>query len=119
MPHAIGVARVEGYGFGHVVVDGDEETRDVIVLPNRVVRNWWRADGHSLVVEDLKEVWGELPEQLIIGTGASGQMRPDPGTVELLRKKGTSVEVLKTEDAVKRYQELDPATTAVALHLTC
>jgi hypothetical protein len=30
-----------------------------------------------------------------------------------------SVEVLKTEDAVKRYQELDPATTAVALHLTC
>ncbi len=119
MRHAVGVARVEHYRFGHVVVDGQEETRDVIVLPHRVVRNWWRADGHALVVEDLKDVWGELPEQLIIGTGASGQMRPDPGTVELLGKKGMNVYVLKTEDAVRRYQELDPATTAIALHLTC
>jgi hypothetical protein len=26
--------RIEGYRFGHVVVDGEEQTRDAIVLPD-------------------------------------------------------------------------------------
>jgi hypothetical protein len=34
------MARLEDYSFGRVRVDGGEETRDVIVLPSRVVRNW-------------------------------------------------------------------------------
>jgi hypothetical protein len=51
--------RVRDYRFGHVV-DGREETRDVIVLPHRVVSNLWRKDGHSLVLEDLEEVLDEL-----------------------------------------------------------
>ena len=45
--------RIEGYRFGHLVVDGEEQTRDVIVLPDRVLTNWWRADGHRLVLADL------------------------------------------------------------------
>lgn len=64
-------AEVRDYRFGHVVVDGREETRDVILLPNRIVSNWWRGDGHSLVLEDLEDVLDELPERLIVGTGAS------------------------------------------------
>lgn len=113
------MARLEGYGFGHLTVDGGEETRDVIVLPNRVVRNWWRREGHALVLEDLDEVLDELPERLILGTGAYGRMRPDPATLEELRRRGIEVEVLQTDDAVRRYLELDPANTAAALHLTC
>jgi hypothetical protein len=38
-----------------VTVDGSEQTRDLIVLPDRVVTNWWRRDGHSLAMEDLDE----------------------------------------------------------------
>ena len=33
------MGRIEGYGFGHVTVDGAEHTKDVIVLPDRVVGN--------------------------------------------------------------------------------
>ncbi len=47
------MTRIEGYRFGHLVVDGEEHTRDVIVLPERVFGDWWRADGHRLVVSDL------------------------------------------------------------------
>jgi hypothetical protein len=39
-----------------VTVDGREETRDVIVLPERIARGWWRKEGHGLVLEDLDEV---------------------------------------------------------------
>jgi hypothetical protein len=111
--------RIEGYSFGRVLVDGEEHTKDVIVLPSRVVGDWWRRDGHSLVLEDLEEVLEELPERLIVGTGAYGRMRPDPRAIERLRERDVEVESLPTPDAVERFGELDPSRTAAALHLTC
>lgn len=111
--------RIEGYRFGAVVVDGEEQTRDVIVLPDRIVTNWWRADGHELVLADLDEVLDELPAHLLVGTGAHGRLRPDPETLDQLRARGIEVEALPTGEAVRRYGELNPARTAAALHLTC
>jgi hypothetical protein len=113
------MARIEGYEFGRVLVDGEEHRRDVIVLPNRVVRGWWRRDGHALVLEDLDEVLEELPPRLVVGTGASGQLKPDPGALEALRSRGIEVDALPTGEAVRLFAELDPTRTAAALHLTC
>ena len=113
------MARLEGYEFGRVIVDGEEQTRDVIVLPGRVVSNWWRNDGHSLVLDDLDDVLDELPERLVVGTGHDGRMRPDPAAIQELRERGVEVEVLRTPEAVRRYGELNPAAAAAALHLTC
>jgi hypothetical protein len=116
------MARIEDYRPGHVVVDGVEHTRDVIVLPDRVVGEWWRRDGHSLAIEDLDEVLDELPDRLVVGCGYAGQLRPSAAVVDELRSRGTEVEALRTEEAVARYQELEaenPAAVAAALHLTC
>lgn len=113
------MARIGAYSFGRIVVDGQEETRDLIVLPGRVVRNWGRRDGHGLVLDDLADVIDELPEWLIVGAGAYGRLTPDPQTLERLRARGINVETLPTVDAVNRYLELDPNHTAAALHLTC
>jgi hypothetical protein len=113
------VATLDGYRFGRVLVDGEEETRDLIVLPGRVVRNWWRTEGHALVLDDLAGVLDELPPHLIVGTGADGRMQPDADTLERLRGRGIEVEVLPTPEAVGRYTALDPALAAAALHLTC
>jgi hypothetical protein len=113
------VARLENYSFGRITVDGSEETRDVIVLPERIVRNWWRREGHALVLDDLSAVLDELPARLIVGTGAQGQMKPEPSMLAELRGRGIEVEVLPTGEAVRRYESLDAAETAAALHLTC
>jgi hypothetical protein len=113
------MADLEGYRFGRVLVNGREETRDLIVLPNRIVRNWWRSDGHALDLQDLEDVLEDLPERLVVGTGADQRMRPDPATVDALRGRGIEVEVFSTPDAVRRYGELDAGRTAAALHLTC
>lgn len=113
------MSRIESYSFGHVVVDGQEHTRDVIVLPERVLANWWRRDGHALVEEDLADVWDDLPPHLVVGCGADRRLRPEPATLERLRRRGVEVEVLATPEAVRRYGELDPRDTAAALHLTC
>ncbi len=113
------MAVLKEYRFGRVLVDGEEHTKDVIVLPHRVVGRWWRRDGHALVLDDLRDVLDELPERLIVGIGTDGRMRPDPETVRELERRGVTVEALVTDRAVERFGQLDPATTAAALHLTC
>ncbi|MGH2819310.1 MAG: MTH938/NDUFAF3 family protein [Actinomycetota bacterium] len=113
------MTRIDDYRFGRIVVDGTGHDRDVIILPGEVVPNWWREQGHSLVTSDLDQVMDALPQHLIIGTGAYGQMKPRAEALEDLRRKGVEVEVMKTDAAVRRYEELDPKTTAAALHLTC
>jgi hypothetical protein len=113
------MARIEGYRFGRLVVDGEEHRRDLIILPDRVLGDWWRREGHALVLPDLEDVLDELPERLVVGTGASGQMRPDPETLETLRARGIDVNVAPTPEAVRLFAEADPARTAAALHLTC
>jgi hypothetical protein len=116
------VARIESYTPGHIVVDGVELSRDVIVLPGRVLPDWWRRDGHSLVIEDLEGVLDELPERLIVGCGYAGRLEPDPSVIEALARRGVKVEALPTAAAVDRFGELesrDPAAIAAALHLTC
>lgn len=91
----------------------------MIVLPDRVVTDWWRREGHSLAMDDLDEVLDELPERLILGVGVYGRLHPDPAVIAELERRGTGVECLRTDEAVRRYAELDERRTAAALHLTC
>ena len=91
----------------------------MIVLPERVLTGWWRADGHRLVLADLADLIEDLPEHLLVGTGAYGRMRPEREALDELRQRGVEVEALPTDEAVRRYGELDPRRTAAALHLTC
>jgi hypothetical protein len=111
--------KIESYEFGRIVIDGHEHDRDVIILPDAVVSNWWRQNGHALVLEDLEEVLEDLPGHLVVGTGAHGRMQPDGHALEALERRGIVVESLPTGDAVRRYQELGPTQAAAALHLTC
>ena len=114
-----GMARLEDFSFGRLTVDGQEHTRDLIVLPDRVVSDWWRREGHSLAMEDLDEVLDEPPWRLVVGVGAQSQLRPDPAVIAELERRRVEVECLPTDAAVRRYGELDERQTAAALHLTC
>ena len=113
------MAQLEDYSFGRIKVDGQPQERDLIVLPDRVVTDWWRQDGHSLVIDDLREVLDELPDRLIVGCGAQGRLEPSAAVLDELRRRGVDVEVLHTAEAVARYNQLDERRTAAALHLTC
>jgi hypothetical protein len=113
------MARLQDYRFGRLTVDGHEHTRDLIVLPDRVVADWWRREGHSLAIEDLDEVLDELPARLVLGVGAHGRLRPGAAMIAELKRRGVEVECLPTDAAVRRYGELVERGTAAALHLTC
>ena len=113
------MARIEGYRFGRVLVDGEEQTKDVIVLPERVLTNWWRAEGHGLVLADLEEVLEELRRTWSSGRGRTAGSVPT-------RRRSTSYEseVSRSRRCRRKKrcgatEKLDPGRTAAALHLTC
>ncbi|MHC4186755.1 MAG: Mth938-like domain-containing protein [Planctomycetota bacterium] len=112
---------VDSYKFGKVVVDGSEYNSDCIIIGQQVHPDWWRKSGHLLSIEDLDMVIGAKPEILIIGTGASGIMKVPKQILDHLQKHDIETKVMKTSEAVKRYNELSETGTdvAAALHLTC
>lgn len=111
---------IQDYRFGRMVVDGQAYTRDLILLPDRVLANWWREEGHSLSIADLQEVVAAAPEVLVIGSGAYGMVKVPRETVEALERAGIEVHIARTGAAWQLYNELrERKRTAGAFHLTC
>ncbi|OQY18037.1 MAG: hypothetical protein B6I35_13630 [Anaerolineaceae bacterium 4572_32.2] len=46
-------SQIESYRFGRIIIDGQTHSKDVIILPDRVIENWWRQEGHALHLDDL------------------------------------------------------------------
>lgn len=112
---------VEAYDFGQILIDGKPYRSDVVIWPDRVDCPWWRAEGHSLVPDDLPEVLASPPAQLIIGTGFYGRLQVPDETLATLQELGIQVRIAETRLAVAELNRLreDGADVVAALHLTC
>jgi hypothetical protein len=110
---------IEDYAFGRIRIDGQDYTRDVIILPDRVYGPWWRTEGHDLIPADLDPVREVLPPQLVVGTGYYGRMAVPDATLRTLGEWGLTVEALPTPQAVERLRGQPSDDWAAALHLTC
>lgn len=112
--------QVESYRFGRMVVDGERHSKDLILLPDRVVPGWWRKRGHRLDRADLQEVFEADPEVLVVGTGAYGRMSVPQETRQALETHNIELRVAQTGDAWQTYNSLhERRRTAGAFHLTC
>jgi hypothetical protein len=111
---------IESYDFGRIVIDGRKFGSDVVIFPDRIDGNWWRKEGHTLSVDDVKEILEAKPEVLVVGTGYSGLMKIHPQTEQCLRSSGIELIAARTEKACKIYNELHNSRRVVAaFHLTC
>lgn len=111
---------IDAFEFGRIVIDGKKYTSDVIVFPDRVDDNWWRKEGHSLVVEDIESFMQEEPDIVIVGTGVDGRMQVPDKTRKYMESKGADLMVERTKKACELYNEVCKNAKAVAaLHLTC
>jgi hypothetical protein len=112
--------RIESYRFGHVVIDGQVHTKDVIILPDHVIGGWWRREGHTLLPDDLEAVLAAAPEVLVVGKGAFGRMQVAWKTKEALQAAGIDLIAESTGEAAETYNRLrGEKAVAAALHLSC
>ncbi len=113
---------ISSYEFGQIVIDGAAYSSDVIIYPDHVEDSWWRKEGHSLHPEDLDDVWPSRPDSLVVGTGYYGRMAVPEETREFISRKGVTVHVAPTGDAVALFNRLSSqpgGRVVAALHLTC
>jgi hypothetical protein len=111
---------IKDYKFGHIVVDGKQHTRDLILLPDQVIANWWRKAGHRLDVDDLQKALDATPEVLVVGTGAHGMMDVPPETRQAVEAAGIELQAARTGEAWQMYNDLrERRRTVGAFHLTC
>jgi len=112
---------IDSYQFGRIVIDGVDYSSDCLIFGETVQSNWWRKQGHSLAVEDLKAIIAAKPSVLVVGCGASGLMKVPEKTGQVLQEHDIQLETFDTRKAVERFNELSQAgvNVAAALHLTC
>ena len=112
--------QIEDYQFGKITVDGVSYTKDLIILPARIISGWWRKEGHVLHVEDLEEVLNAKPQVLVIGQGAHSRMKIAPEVEHTLQAAGIEWVALPTDAAVQEFnRRAAEQEAAAALHLTC
>jgi hypothetical protein len=112
---------IEHYAFGRMTVNGRVFTSDLMILPNREVHDeWWRRRGHVVGTADLGPILTSRPELLILGTGASGMMRPEPSFEAEIGDLGIRLIAAPTADAAARFNAVSAdLRCAAAFHLTC
>lgn len=111
---------IEDYVFGRIVIDGTAYTSDVLVFPDRVEDDWWRASGHSVCMADLEDVLAESPEIIVFGQGHPGRMEVPASVREALQSRGIEVIAQPTRNAAQSVNQLVGEKRVVgAFHLTC
>ena len=114
---------IDSYEFGVMIIDGKKYTSDVVVLPDRVVKSWWREEGHRLCVEDLQDVLNvePKPEVLVVGTGYYGLVKISSEVKNTLESSRIELVAKPTTDACQTVNELLKSNlkVAAAFHLTC
>jgi len=115
-----GQPRIESIRFGKIVIDGHAYKQDVLILPDRVLPNWWRVEGHTLSYEDLQQALSSPPEVLVIGTGMFDRMKVPEDVRQKVEAEGVELQVHPTKEACEYYnRQCERRRVAAGLHLTC
>lgn len=110
---------IESYDFGRMEINGKLYQKDLIILPDKIIDNWWREEGHLLKIPDLFEIFQIKFEVLIIGTGAYGFMKISEDLIQKLNDMKIDYHVLETPKAVEKFNEIKNKIKVGAFHLTC
>ncbi len=113
---------IESYSFGKITIDGQNYTKDLIIMPSgKIIGPWIRNAGHILEFSDIKEILEEAPSILVIGTGAYGGMKLKNDLSVELQEKGIDAIARPTKEAVQTFNALQKKSEVVAacFHLTC
>jgi len=111
---------IDSYSFGRIAIDGKKYSSDVIIFPDRVHSSWHRDKSHELSLRDISGIFDEKPEVMIVGTGASSQMKVLPEVQGELESRDILLIAQPTNEACDVYNQLSRSKRVIAaLHLTC
>jgi hypothetical protein len=111
--------------FGSITVDGEVYEHDVVIrLTGKVKKRKKKlskqkyGSSHTVSLEEAKHILDEGAKRLIIGTGQYGTLNLSDEAEKYFRKKGCSIELLPTPQAVELWNEAKGKTIGM-FHITC
>ena len=116
--------KITKLSWGKIEIDGNQIFKDVKLYPGGC-RNWnWRETGteHSPGIQysDVQELLDDGAETVILSRGVLGRLKVPKALIDKLVSDGIVVHTLKTNKAVKLYNELLRTEKVGALiHTTC
>lgn len=103
---ASGLYIVKAYEPGRVTLNTAESfSRSLVIFPNSLHKDWSVTDIKQLQPRDLKPVYDEKPEILILGTGET-QVFPHPKTFITLIDLMIGYEVMDNAAAARTFNIL-------------
>ncbi len=111
--------RIDNAFFGSILVDGRKYENDLYVHWDGEVRE--REKTHNFTRTEFEDLALKDPEIIVIGTGMSGMVKVDPAAVAAASLKGVQLLVVKTPEAVQRFNALARMRKRViaVMHATC
>ncbi len=116
--------RITRLSWGHLEIEGARAFKDAKLYPGGA-REWdWRETGTHHVPgiqpADVAELLDHGAEGVVLSKGILERLRVCPETLAMLEERGIAVQVLQTEQAVVRYNELRRRAPVGGLfHSTC
>jgi hypothetical protein len=113
--------KIDGYSFGSMVINGKTYRDDLIILPDgKILKPWWRKQGHQLTMDDLQELIDSSSEIIVVGTGVSGRVIPVKNLETNLAKLSIEFIAVPNEEAIKIFNQLAlEKRIGGGFHLTC
>ncbi|MGO8989908.1 MAG: Mth938-like domain-containing protein [bacterium] len=95
--------------------------KDLKIIGDKFVEDWWRAEGHRVDTADIADILAASPNVLVVGTGYAGFMELSRSLDSALKDHNIKLIAQKTPQAVKTFNELHSRgkRVAAAFHLTC
>jgi hypothetical protein len=112
---------IDDYQFGQITINGQIYDHDIYINSSGQIKPWWRKESHLIEKEDIKEVFSEKPDFIVIGTGAYSVAKVSKEIEKLAKENKIELFIDSTGEAVKKYNELKNKNYKVAafFHLTC
>jgi len=97
--------KIQEYKLGSFIIEGRQFIGNIKIMGDKI-RYWERPDNQNLPSKELQELIEFSPEFLVIGTGAASLLKVPDQTKRAASEKGISVFIGKTQDMVKKFNEL-------------
>lgn len=112
--------KIEAYEFGTITIDGTAYRRDLKIVGGKVKPDWWRKEGHNLLIVDIEDILEARPDVLVVGQGDPGLMEVSGEVKTRLRRLGIELIARPTRQASEAFNALPSGKSrAFAAHLTC
>jgi hypothetical protein len=112
------------YSFGKMVIDGQDQVSDLVILPGGKVRYWGfdPDNNHIFSKKIIEDLITDKVKAIIIGTGYNGAASLNNEAQELveqIRGKGIQVHIMPTSKAVKLFNASSKKGLLACFHLNC